>query len=172
MGYTTEFAGQFDLDKPLTEAHRTYLRQFNETRRMRRNPSLTRKRPDPVREAAGLPEGPEGAYFVGEDGFAGQDRGFDVLDGNRAPQGQPGLWCQWTPNEDGTAIVWDGGEKFYDYVKWLKYLIHHFLRPWGYTLNGQVAWHGEDHGDRGVIHVRDNEVRAMLDEVVHPDPWE
>lgn len=172
MGYTTDFDGKFDLDKPLTEAHRAYLVKFNETRRMRRNPSLTSKRADPVREAVGLPVGPEGAYFVGEGGYAGQDNGPDVTDHNEAPEGQPGLWCQWVPNEDGTAIVWDGGEKFYFYTEWLQYLIHNFLAPWGYALNGQVEWNGEEPGDQGVIHVRDNEVRAVYDEIVRPDPWE
>ena len=51
---------------------------------------------------------------------------------------QPGLWCGWRPNEDGTVIEHDGGEKFYDYTEWIQYLVHHFLEPWGYKLNGDV----------------------------------
>lgn len=71
---------------------------------------------------------------------------------------QPGLWCQWIPTEDGTAIVWDEGEKFYDYIEWLDYLIRHFLKPWGYTLTGGVEWQGEDPDDRGRILVSDNAI--------------
>lgn len=81
---------------------------------------------------------------------------------------QPGLWCQWTiGDEDGVptddvqsvrTICWDGNEKFYEYVNWLKYIIHHFLKPWGYKLNGSVEWRGEDWSDTGKIIVTDNEI--------------
>lgn len=72
----------------------------------------------------------------------------------------PSHYCQWTPTADGTGIEWDGGEKFYDYTEWLAYIVEHFLRPWGYTLNGSVKWQGEDMDDRGVLIVEDNCVRA------------
>ena len=160
MGYTTNFHGEFKLDRPLTEAHKAFLTKFNETRRMGRDASKTERRPDPVRLAVDLPVGPDGAYFVGEGGFAGQDAGPDVLDSNRSSGGQPGLWCQWTPNEGGTSIVWDEGEKFYDYTEWLAYLIDNFLEPWGYKLNGVVEWSGEEDGDIGRIHVKDNMISA------------
>jgi hypothetical protein len=62
------------------------------------------------------------------------------------------------PNDDGTAIVWDGGEKFYEYVDWIEYLINNFLQPWGYVLNGEVEWFGEDRDDRGLIVVDNNAV--------------
>lgn len=161
MGYTTEFDGQFDLDKPLTPEHAAYLRQFCYTRRMRRDAAKTALRPDPIREAVGLPVGEEGAYFVGESGYAGQDDGPDVTDGNSPGGGQPSLQCQWTPNDDGTAIEWDGGEKFYEYVPWIEYLVEHFLGPWGYKLNGVVAWWGEDPGDNGKIVIRNNAVDTV-----------
>ncbi len=160
MGYHTSFNGQFELDRPLSKEHSEFLQQFAETRRMKRNAEKTAQRPDPFRIAAGLPVGPDGGYFVGEEGFAGQDNGPDVVDHNRPPSGQPGLWCQWVPNRDNTAIRWDGGEKFYSYVEWLEYLIEHFLKPWGYTLNGEVEWEGEDQGDVGKIVVENNVVRT------------
>jgi len=72
---------------------------------------------------------------------------------------QPGLWCQWVPNEAGTAIVWDEGEKFYEYTAWIEYLIAHFLGPWGYRLDGEVYWQGEENDDRGLIAIVDNEVK-------------
>lgn len=173
MGYTTDFNGEFTLDKPLKKKHAEYLRKFAETRRMQRNAELTAERPDPVRKAAKLPVGIEGGYYVGEGGMCGQGDNHDiedVINYNGAPSDQPGLWCQWVPNEDGTAIEWDGGEKFYYYVEWLEYLITHFLKPWGYVLNGQVSWFGEDSNDRGNIYVKDNAVQAIGDRIVSPKP--
>lgn len=173
MGYHTDFHGKFNLDKPLTVAHKTYLEKFNQTRRVQRNALKTAQREDTVREAVGLPVGIQGGYFVGEGGFAGQGEGADITNGNNPPTGQPGLWCQWTPNELGTAIEWDGGEKFYDYVEWLEYLIQHFLKPWGYTLNGKVEWYGEENSDQGVIHVKDNKVQAIPARIEQDEPeWE
>jgi hypothetical protein len=140
----------------LKPAHAAYLLKFSETRRMARDPDRAAKMPDPLREAVGLPLGPQGAYFVGGLGFAGQDEDDSILDGNEPPEGQPGLWCQWVPSEEGTAILWNGMEKFYYYIEWLEYLIEHFLKPWGYRLNGVVTWQGEEEEDRGRIIVVDN----------------
>ena len=70
----------------------------------------------------------------------------------------PGVWNQWVPDESRKYIEWDGGEKFYEYVEWIKYLIDHFLAPWGIVVNGSVEWRGEDWGDTGTISVEDNEV--------------
>lgn len=167
MGYTTEFTGRFNLNKPLTEEHYNFLKQFNETRRMKRDASKTRKRPDPIRKAVGLAVGLEGGYFVGETGYSGQDRGSDVIDGNSPPEGQPGLWCKWMPSEDRLGIEWDGVEKFYDYTEWLRYLIEHFLAPAGYVLEGEVEWQGEEPDDIGKIVVKNNEVTALEGTVVY-----
>lgn len=161
MGYTTDFTGKFNLDRPLEPIHAAYLRQFGSTRRMKRDEAKAELLPDPLRLAAGLPIGEEGGYFVGAGGFAGQDHTPDIIDYNDEPKGQPSLWCQWIPNDDGTAIVWDEGEKFYDYVDWIKYLIHHFLGPWGYRLTGAVTWQGEEPADRGTIIIRDNIVDTV-----------
>lgn len=164
MGYTTEFYGKFTVEPPLRKEHAEYLRAFSETRRMKRD---VEKSPvndpasDPMRIAVGLPVGPEGAYFVGGGGFAGQDRDPSILDYNREPSGQLGLWCKWAPSEDGNAIEWNGAEKFYNYVRWLEYLIDNFLEPWGYVLNGVVEWEGEDRDDVGRIKVADNVVRTQ-----------
>lgn len=169
MGYTTYFDGEFTLDRPLATEHRDYLEKFNGTRRMKRDAQLTKDRPDPVREAAGLGVGPEGAYFVGESGYAGQNRGPDVIDGNGPPEGQPGLWCKWIPTDDGTAIVWDEGEKFYSYVEWIEYLVEHFLAPWGYTLSGTVEWSGEEQGDMGKIVIEQNAISVKVAKIVYED---
>ncbi len=168
MGYTTDFYGSFDLDKPLTEAHAAYLHKFSETRRMGRHADLVAELPDPIREAVGLPVGIQGEYYVGDDmtgyfvkaGFNEPPK--NIIDHNTEPSTQPGLWCQWVPHEDCRSIVWDGGEKFYSYVEWLIYIIDNFLKPWGYTLNGEVQWQGENMEDRGVLVVENNRVGTRI----------
>lgn len=158
MGYTTDFMGQFDLDKPLKPEHFAFLKRFAETRRMKRNAEIAETLDDPIRKAAGLPIGTEGCLYVGATDDFGQMNDASVEDHNRPPKGQPGLWCQWTPNAEGTAIEWDYGEKFYYYTEWLEYLIYHFIEPWGYKLNGEVTWEGEDREDLGKIIVTDNKI--------------
>jgi hypothetical protein len=135
----------------------------------------------------GTPEeiyGNDGEYFVGGTGHAGQDRDESIIDFNTPPgqldfttenynerwtqneirriEGscQPGLWCQWMIGEevDGYVLQWDGGEKFYHYVEWLKYLIKNFFEPWGIKLDGEIEWVGEDSNDRGKIVVINNVV--------------
>lgn len=171
MGYTTDFDGHFDLDRPLSDAQTSYLTKFANTRRMKRITDELHDIPDPVREAVGLPLGPEGAYFVGGLGYNGQERDKSVLEYNDPPSGQPGLWCQWEPacDDDGNynMIAWDGGEKFYDYVEWLEYIINNFLAPWGYKLNGEVKWHGESNDDFGKIIVNDNVVTVKVGKIVY-----
>jgi len=156
VGYTTDFDGRFTVTPPLKPEHKAYLDAFNYSRRMKRDADKAEKLPDPVRLAVNLPIGEEGEYYVGAD--EGKDSG--ILNYNRTPGDQPGLWCQWIPTEDGKYIEWDGGEKFYDYVEWLSYIIDHFLLPWGYNLNGRVEWTGEDSEDVGAINVEDCRVRV------------
>lgn len=161
MGYTTSFSGHFDLNKPLTKAHQDYLKEFCNTRRMARDINHAGLADDVIRLAAELPLGDQGGYYVGATGFQGQDNDASVINYNTVPVGQPGLWCQWMPGEDGKTIEWDGGEKFYCYVEWLEYIIEHFLQPWGYVLNGDVYWEGEDGAsDTGRISVMDNVVNV------------
>lgn len=113
MGYTTDFAGSFKLNKTLTVADRKVLVDFAAAR------------------------------------HGGNTEVFP---------GFPSFWCQWMPSEDGNSIEWDGGEKFYEYTAWLKYIIDHFLEPKGYVLNGKVKWQGEEMDDRGELTVVDNVV--------------
>lgn len=194
MGYTTDFTGQFLLDRALTEDQRRYLAKFNDTRRMKRNSAKAGQVHDPLRLAVGLPIGQDGGYHVG--GEHHLYIGDDIIDHNVPAPGQlvcnllagnmreiydanqaliltggcqPGLWCQWTPNADGTAIVWDQAEKFYHYIPWIKYLIAHFLAPWGLMLNGSVQWEGENPNDKGTITITDNEVKW---EKMEPTPDE
>ena len=169
MGYTTDFHGSFNLDKPLTAAQVAYLTAFSGTRRMKRNATAAGLLADPIRLAVGLLVGVEGGYYVGDTADYGQSRTPDILDYNSPPSGQPGLWCQWAVNDLGTVIEWNGAEKFYNYVEWLAYLIEHFLKPWGYKLNGEVSWIGEDPDDRGKIIVGDNVVSTKKARIVYED---
>lgn len=180
MGYSTDFMGRFNLSKRLTSAQVAYLTQFSDTRRIKRKADITALRPDPLREAVGLPVGDEGGYFVGALGVAGQEIephagrfahesspvGLDVVDFNTPPTGQPGLWCNWTTTEDGTGIMWNGTEKFYRYEEWLQYLITHFLTPWGIEVSGSVEWQGESRDDRGVIYVKGGKVEKVPDTII------
>lgn len=177
MGYSTDFDGEWKVTPTLSEKHRLYLDQFSTSRRMKRDPDYTEKRlPDPLRIAVGLPIGKEGCYYVGVSGDNGQDHMWSrgdspgdrhgILDSNSEPEGQPGFWCKWEPNSDGTAIKWSGAEKFYDYIEWIKYLLEHFLTPWGYTLSGRVDWQGEDEADKGFIIIYNNQVFVNEDPVL------
>jgi hypothetical protein len=179
MGISTTFEGRFKLDHPLSPEHSAYLVRFSQTRRVKWSVELLKERADPVREAAGLPIGFEGSYFVGGESrpvWKGGDPA--VLDGNQPPAGQPGLWCLWTPTKDDTAIEWNGGDKFYSYTDWLAYLIDHFLKLWGYVLNGSVrgesdelsAWSEEAQAElpcivRSEIVVHDNVVTQKFETI-------
>lgn len=200
MGYTTDFIGSFQLNKPLTKKQFDYINLFSETRRMKRDvtklmeiykgkggyPGRTANKNTPLEIY-----GQEGEYFVGGGGNAGQDRDDSIIDYNCPPgkptweerknvpfnesweeeqkliaegKCQPGLWCQWIveDGEDNQKLIWDGGEKFYEYIAWLKYMIKHFFEPWKVKLNGEVEWEGEDSEDRGKIEVKNNVVEIYV----------
>jgi hypothetical protein len=143
------------VEPPLSAAEVAYLTRFSQTRRMDRA---------------------RGPYFVGGSGFRGQGTDHDVRDFNRPPAGQPGLWCQWVPTEDGAAIEWDGGEKFYAAEAWMAYLLEHFVGHdpvarradpqrfaflQGHTCNGEIEAQGEAPDDRWGLVVEDNRVRRI-----------
>ena len=169
-----EFQGRFQLDRPLSSAQRRYLLKFSATRRMKWDVSLLEDPidpddiADPTRTAVGLPLGPEGAYYVND------TSNYGLLDANTPPSGQPGRHCFWVPNRSGTAILWDGTDKFDDADEWIAYLIAHFLAPWGYRLTGRVRYAIEDYRwsdhqqgnimvvERGTIVVTNNVVQRTV----------
>ena len=203
MGYTSDFDGSLKLSKQLTPEQKDYINKFSDVRHMKRDVSklmelfkgeggLVGITPDKTPEEI---YGVDGEYFVGGNGFGGQDRDASIIDYNTAP-GQigyndkmdfnvrwleirrrekeglcvPGLWCQWvieTPKNDEQVLCWDGNEKFYNYVEWLKYLIKHFFQPWGVLLNGEIEWTGEESGDLGKIVVTNNEVKVLEGTIVY-----
>ena len=188
MGYTTDFSGQFKTNRPLTETEMNYINKLSDTRRMKRDVVKLMEmfkgefghptRPD-------NPYGNDGEFFIGGTGWAGQDHDDTIIDYNTSPGqlgfdemsdfnerysenqnrivnglSQPGLWCQWRFTDE-TTLEWDGSEKFYNYIEWLKYLINNFFEEWGIKLNGQVNWIGEDSSDKGKIIVENNKVRVF-----------
>jgi hypothetical protein len=189
MGYSTDFEGELSFSRQLTTEEKTYIQNFNKSRRMKRDveklmqkhnggntiPNLhgeevnskisyLEKRGYTVTKNGENPTeiyGVDGGYFVESD--HGQDG--TIVEYNQPPDGQPSLWCQWTTNDDGTKLMWDGGEKFYSYVEWLKYLIEHFFKPWNVTLNGTIMWQGESVGDVGKIVVKNNGVTTKNFEI-------
>jgi hypothetical protein len=156
MGYTTDFEGSVRVEPPLNRDEIEYLMKFSGTRRMKRG---------------------QGPYFVLGTGSFGQGDDPDIEEYNHPPEGQPGLWCQWVPTEDGTEIVWNGSEKFYESAEWMHYLIDHFLRPGAqaktqthggppftfadHVLNGRINAQGEDIDDRWTLVVRENVVESL-----------
>lgn len=145
MGYTTEFDGKFTFDKNLDKETFTLLKGLSETRRMKR-------RIDDV-------YGVDGEFYVGGEGFYQfENRDDTIVDNNTPPASQPSLWLQWTPTETGRHLEWDGGEKFYNYIEWLEYIIEKVLIPNGYKLNGEVKYYGEETNDKGTITIIDNDI--------------
>lgn len=65
-----------------------------------------------------------------------------------------GVWCQWVPTSDGTALEWNGEEKFYEADGWMRYLIDQLLKPGAAasTSGGeQYAGFSFDHTANGVV---------------------
>lgn len=146
MGYTTDFAGELTITPPLPPKLVEFMNRLTTTRRIQRNvPSIY---------------GVDGEFYVEAKGFMGQDTDDTVVDYNRPPASQPGLWLQWEVSRDGTTLEWDGGEKFYNYVEWLAYLYTDILLPMGHTLSGKIRWRGEDFDDMGEITVEGTVIHA------------
>lgn len=199
MGYSTDFYGRLELSKPLNTTQLEYLNEFSMTEKMKRDVNKLMEiyngmygHPTPVEYT------PEGIYGNEGEYFAHGDIGYDpaVLD-HRTPPGQisydiitksdeqrienekriesgkcvPGQWCNWMilDNSGKHYLTWDGGEKFYNYIPWLKYLINHFFERWGIKLNGEISWFGEQRSDLGKIIVKDNVVKIKPGRIVYND---
>lgn len=186
MGYNTTFNGQLSLSRQLTDVEKDYINLISNTRRMKRdsnklmeiyqgkygNPFAKEQTPEAI-------YGFFGEYFAKDDGDMGQSKDDSIIDYNSASgelgwsdisdkqrleliaerkkrKLQPGLWCQWIIEYN--ELLWDGGEKFYNYTEWLEYLIQEFFEPWGVKLNGEIYWYGEESDNLGKIIVTDNVV--------------
>ena len=164
MGYETNFDGNLVINPALKSEHLDFLTGFCNTRRMKRNEEIVSTYSDPTREAVNLPIGRDGGFYVGDRDNYGQSRTHDIIDYNSPPRDQHGLWCGWSPSDDGMYLTAQDG-KNYNYTDWLKYLIENFFNPWGYKLNGSINWEGEDSGDVGIIKVTNNQVKTLVAEI-------
>lgn len=187
MGYTTDFMGSLELTPNLNEKQTEYINRINGTRRMKRDINKLMEiykgehgNPFAKGKTAKDIYGHEGEFFAHDDGQFGQNQCPSIIDYNCPPgqqgyaqgeveKGQPGLWCQWCITGDGKELEWDGGEKFYNYVAWLKYIIREFFIPWGIKANGEIEWQGEDRDDIGKIKVKDNEIFVYDGHITYPD---
>ena len=158
MGYHTDFHGEFTIDKPVDEETYKLLDGLNKTRRMRRSVTKLARRLKITPAKCKKLYGTDCEFWVGDAKDCGQDQTEDIREYNKPPANQPGLWNHWAIDEDKQTILWDEGEKFYEYMDWIRYLIDTILKPRGYTVNGIVFWNGEETEDMGEIHVEDNEV--------------
>ena len=168
MGYSTWFDGSLSFNKPVSDQLKEYINRFSATRRMPRDNDKIKEVYPNWRELCFFGElGNKGEYFAPIGNCWGQENDGTVLDYNSYKESvHPGLWCQWII-DDNNELVWDGGEKFYNYVEWLEYLIKHFFAPLGYVLNGDITWEGEDSDDLGTIHVVGNDVNVEYGEHIY-----
>lgn len=172
MGYTTEFVGTFAFDRQPSKELRNYINMFSETRHVKRDVSKLKDLfPDWKDRCWRGQFGEEGEFFLQLDAemyFYGTPKtdlkaymeNNGILDDNNPPAMQPGIWCQWFINANG-ELAWDGGEKFYNYVEWLEYLIRNFFEPEGLTLSGKCMYIGERGDDWGYICVDNNVVTKI-----------
>ena len=93
MGYTTDFSGQFDLDRPLDDETYKLLVGLADTRRMEVG----------FKQEHGF--GIDGEFYIGQDLPEGVKPIY--LDQNTPPRTQPGLWCHWEPTEDRLHLQWN-----------------------------------------------------------------
>jgi len=167
MGYTTEFYGKFELNKPIDQELAQYINRFSNVRHMKRDIKKTKLIYPNWKELCYKGDlGAEGEYLAIYSEDFGQEHTPDIIDYNRQPSTQPGLWCDWIVSDDLESIEWNGMEKFYDYDKWLIYIIDNFLKTNGYILNGEVEFQGEDEDDSGYLIVEDNNVSITYKELL------
>ena len=153
MGYTTDFSGSMKITPPIDEETKNLINGLNKSRRMGRDTNKLKEL------------GFNGNYGIEAEFFhdieAMSKLGYDeyhdptIININRPPKTQPGLWLGWLINDEG-ELEWDGMEKFYHYRQWLQYLMDNILIPRGYTLNGSISYQGEDHHDVGCITIKNN----------------
>ena len=158
MGYCTLFEGGFFVNKKLDKKTAEIINGLNKTRRMKRDIKILAKRLNISEKDCFEKYGKDGEFYFNYDNELGQTHTEDIVNYNHPPESQPSLWCNWMYNEEEKTIIWDGTEKFYDYIGWIHYIIENVLKPNNYSIKGLVSWNGEEIGDSGEIKITDNKV--------------
>lgn len=86
---------------------------------------------------------------------------------SRNPDRRPDSYCQWEVSPDWSKLQWDGGEKFYRYDEWLRFLAEKFFARRNHKLNGTIHWNGEQRGDVGRLVVKDNAVDVQCGRIAY-----
>ena len=166
MGYDTEFEGSFKLSRRVTPDEFDYMRRFNFTRHEAFDVDKLIAEFGDSRGLKGLGYGERGEYYVSAiDGHCARENACIVRGGymyrprhyQYGDEKEISPNCHWKLTDDGMRLVWDGGEKTYDYIEWLDVTIGIF-EHWGITLSGSVNWHGDDDDDDGNITVLENRI--------------
>ena len=160
MGHTTDFIGHVDIEPALNQDEIEYLTAFGLTRHFDR---------------------PDGPYAVSGNPMAAQDQeraSVDTVTYSSLGPGKPQLYCQWVPCLDGCCLSFDGNEKFYQPVAWMRYLIQHFLKPgalasksglpafehftFDHRLDGMIVGCRRDNKELFAINVKANRVTERV----------
>jgi hypothetical protein len=153
MGYDTKFTGRFALSGPLSTEECTILEAVHEHRHqadLELPYAVLEERPVKIEREIFKP------CYIGE-WFNDNEK-------------YPSSYCQWTVSPNKRALVWDKGEKFYNYVSWLEYLISHLFAVWGVQLSGTVNWKGANRGDRGSITVEGDRINVKMPVALKDSP--
>ena len=175
MGYYIQLSGAATITPDLKPAHYEYLQRFIEQRHMTLHhlEALAVEQPADraLRELAGLPPTPEFILLQQPDvGFC-SSRSAAVKDYN-SPYKAPSLWCPWVISGPSPARLMapDDEGKYYEFDKWLIYLVATFFIPWGYVLSGGFKWQGEDRGDFGRLAIYDNVIDSQRGGLSYCEP--
>jgi hypothetical protein len=176
MGYSTDFIGIIDIYPPLNDAEQAYLTAYAGSRR-----TDTEQAPYVV---PGNPAAEEFEPTV----LPVEAKRQSIAARDRTTDRPPGPWCGWVPAWSGDCLTFDGKEKFYEPVEWLRYLIAHFLRPgaraassglgyfqqftFDHVLDGVIAGSRRDTCELFLIDVRANKVTKTVLRPGDPQPWE
>ena len=158
MGYNTAWNGSleiYDQNEKRTKLPKKLadlIVGLSRTRRMARDVTLLAKRLRMSKERCERLYGTYGERYIEKDyeTTMGQTQYPDIIDFNRSPPNQPGLWCDFTYNAKDRVIEWNEADKTYDGAEWIDY-INGLLQESGYYLKGTMSWEGEDPTDTGEV---------------------
>lgn len=163
------FRGVFTLQPALSPARAEYLKAFLTVQHGYWPVEYVSKQPDAFREAVILPLGDDAAFFVGHysNGLQGRNPFIDKCLGFQiGPGGQPhcGI-CPWHLSQDATQLEPDNKGKTMMPMKWLGWIITHFLQPWNTNITGKIFLEDPCTSQEGAVIALNNcDVWAEIDQ--------